>query len=226
MPTELTEQVRRESSERLHNLLKQNELKEGEVNNVPPDPPANYGRLPEIGRGGAISQGQREVGVDVTKPPVKAHLPPDHHPLGTDVVRRRGEEKEPTPPPIREDLAPIPTQPPEDGGTVLNLPDWETVPLEDSEAWLQILRTEEERGASIINRRRGDPESGLVYHCANTACNRVVEDGKWAFAKNIRDPKTNVFHRIVVCSARCWQIWAKGPGAPKPNAPGQNLSHP
>jgi len=228
----ITEQTRAEAHQRFVQTLEANKLKEGEVNEVlPPDPPPNYGRLPEAGRGGAISEQTRQVGVDVTKPePPPPPAPvqhPGHRPLKPDYVRRRGEPKDedetPAPPiPIREDIAPL-TAEPEGEGIVLNIPNWETMPLDDCEPWLQILRAEETRGAEIVNRRRGET-GAIVNRCANPACGKVVQDGKEAFSKTVRDPKTNLFTRLVICSARCWSVWSKGPGMPRPAAPGAHLS--
>jgi hypothetical protein len=170
--------------------------------------------LPEYGKGGALSQQEREIGVDPDKIAAKQRPP--------DVVRRRDE---PEPIPIREDLAPLPApvsvESSEDE-TILRIPNWDTLPLEDAESWLQMLRTEEDRGATIINRRHG--ESSPINLCANPACRRPVADGKEAFSKTIQDPVTKIFHRLVLCSVRCWTIWQKGPGVPRSNPPGANLS--
>jgi hypothetical protein len=225
----ITEQTRAEAHQRLQQTMEANKLEPGEVPVMPPDPPASYGRLPEVGRGGAIGQRDREIGVDLSKPEpqtsAKPHTELNHHPLKPDYVRRRGEPKDeetPAPVPIREDIAPIESSV-EPDGVVLNIPNWETMPLEECEPWLQILREEETRAAEIVNRRRG--ETGVILnHCANPACGKVVPDGKEAFSKTIRDPKTNLFTRLVICSARCWAAWSKGPGMPRPAAPGAHLT--
>ena len=206
-PLSPTEKTRLESSERLRNIIETNRLRPGEPNPVPPDPPANYGLLREVGKGGAISQGEREVGVDPLKLAAKA----------PDVVGRREEQPRPVlPGPTIESEA----EPSEDG-TVMRLPNWETVEIEEAEQWLRLLREEQEKAALIVNQRRGGP---TLNRCANATCQREVLDGKEAFSRSIKDPTTGIWHRMVLCSVRCWMEWQKTGKQQMANPPGANLT--
>lgn len=184
-PSPATVATRETSRRRLHALIEENKLKEGEVGPQPPTPPLHPKPEMEDMRGGAISAAERQIGVAPERPPQRL-----------DIVRGRDESSRPV-------IAPVPQELPATEKLVIEIPDWETIDFADAEDWLKMFTQMEQEARAIINRRRG--ELLPTYECF--VCKRKVPDGKERFHRDRPNPQTGLMERTVICSSACYSKW-------------------
>jgi hypothetical protein len=181
---------------------------------APPDPPPNYGRLPEAGSGGAIDPARHSIGgLGENDPAVQGR------PLAPDVV---GLEPAPTQAPRRvvrkeselpfhargvapaevviEDSPDVKSWPA--GSTMVVLPNWDTCDLREGQDTLDAAHALLEEGARKLQSRVSAAEEGN-YTCVQ--CGRPIPDLRQAkMIQARRDPVTQIITNDVWCSARCY----------------------
>jgi hypothetical protein len=180
---------------------------------APPDPPENYGRLRESGQGGAIDRATHNIGgLGETDPVVTGRqLAPDIVGYGQEEPHTRPARAEDVPfhdgrraasqpgpgaaPPTR---APVLAQ-----GSVLVLPDWETVELQEGQDSLDAAYKLLEQGGKVLQQRVSTREVAEGYTCVH--CGTPVPDLRNAkMIQARRDSVTGLIVNDVWCSARCY----------------------
>lgn len=197
-PSAATLSTRQESSNRLHKMLEDNKLQEGEVGPQPPTPPLDPHPVREDMRGGAISAEERQLGVAPDRKP--AQRP------NLDFVRGRDE-----PQPGKEILV----APRIEDKLIMEIPDWNTIEIEEGESWLRMFGEMAESARSILNRRKGEN----IQSVPCLVCGRQVPDGKQRFSRTSLDKSTGLYTRTVICSSQCYERYRLGPQMPKPAGP-------
>lgn len=204
---------------------------------APPNPPSNYGIGSESRGlpGGAIDPATRDIGIDLGAKLAEANNP-NIRPLVADVV---GDLSQPAPvqPPVkvaksesdlpfkskvasRKPVKPnghrtpspiISTADPEPiiEGTTLQLPDWQTVNLQEGQDILDSAYKLLEAAGKVLQVRQTQREADAGYHCKQ--CGKPVPDLRMAkMVQAHRDLVTGIFTNVVWCSHRCFTGFVAG----------------
>lgn len=199
---------------------------------APPDPPANYGKLPEAGLpGGAITEAERNIGgVGEAALNKERPLAPDmvgdmsevemQPPMSNARVKPPAFRKPPFDPPARltkpaksnghvGNIAPTGQLASE--GVLLQLPDWETCDLQEGQDSLDAAYALLQSAANALQKRFQKRDEGAGYFCQSCG-NRVVDLRQAKMIKDVRDPSTGIFTKLVWCSPRCFISTVAKPG--------------
>jgi hypothetical protein len=79
--------------------------------------------------------------------------------------------------------------------------EWRSCPFETAMQRLRDLTADRERGAVLVTQRQSEEHIGNVYHCI--VCKKPVQDGRWIWKNDRRDPITNLYTSDVLCSQLC-----------------------
>jgi len=88
--------------------------------------------------------------------------------------------------------------------------EWRACTLAVALQRLGDLTSDRERGAVLVSQRQNEEHLANVYHCI--VCRKAVQDGRWIWKNDRRDPLTGLFTSDVLCSQDCHERFSNRVG--------------